>query len=63
MVVAVQEFIDHGTHGSKDDSSFEVPAIQQVHIANRNSKNQIVLSGSFERIRQLLTHIREFFWT
>lgn len=60
MVAAVEEFIHHGTHGSKDDSSFEVPAIQQVHIANKNSKNQIVLSGSFERIRQLLTHIREF---
>ena len=60
MVAAVEEFIHHGTHGSKDDSSFEVPAIQQVLIANKNSKNQIVLSGSFERIRQLLTHIREF---
>lgn len=60
MVSAVEEFIHHGTHGSKDDSSFEVPAIQQVLIANKNSKNQIVLSGSFERIRQLLTHIRVF---
>lgn len=59
LIAAVKEFLGHGTEGTKDDSS-GVPAIQQVAIANANSKNQIVLSGSFQRIRNLLVHIREF---
>jgi len=59
LTSAVQEFLGHGGAGTRDDSS-HVPAIQQVAIANRNSKNQIVLSGSFERIRNLLVNIREF---
>jgi [acyl-carrier-protein] S-malonyltransferase len=29
-------------------------------IANINSKNQIVLSGNIERIKTLLTHVRQF---
>ncbi|KIV88305.1 hypothetical protein PV10_07999 [Exophiala mesophila] len=59
LVAAVKDFLSHGAEGSKDDSS-ALPAIQQVAIANANSKNQIVLSGSFQRIRNLLVHIREF---
>lgn len=59
LVASVREFLSHGTEGTKDDSSAR-PAIQQVSIANINSKNQIVLSGSFQRIRNLLVHIREF---
>ena len=59
LIAAVKDFLSHGSEGSKDDSSHN-PAIEQVSIANANSKNQIVLSGSFTRIRNLLVHIREF---
>jgi [acyl-carrier-protein] S-malonyltransferase len=59
LIAAVKDFLSHGAEGSKDDSS-SVPAIEQVSIANANSRNQIVLSGSFTRIRALLVHIREF---
>ena len=59
MIAAVKDFLSHGAEGSKDDSS-HTQAIQEVSIANANSKNQIVLSGSFTRIRNLLVHIREF---
>jgi [acyl-carrier-protein] S-malonyltransferase len=59
LIATIHQFLDPGAPGSKTDSH-EVPAIQQVLIANINSKNQIVLSGSFERIKQLLVQIREF---
>ena len=60
LIETIHEFLGHGTSGSKVDSSHDVPAIQQVSIANINSKNQIVLSGGFKRIRDLLVQIREF---
>ena len=60
LISTVSQFLDHGETGSKDDSSHHVPAIDQVRIANINSKNQIVLSGSFTRIKSLLVQIREF---
>ncbi|KIW67555.1 hypothetical protein PV04_06799 [Phialophora macrospora] len=59
LIAAVKEFLGHGAEGTKDDSS-ALPAVQQVAIANINSKNQIVLSGSFQRIRNMLVHLREF---
>ncbi|KIX95418.1 uncharacterized protein Z520_08935 [Fonsecaea multimorphosa CBS 102226] len=59
LIAAVREFLSQGSEGAKDDSS-ALPAFQQISIANVNSKNQIVLSGSFQRIRNLLVHIREF---
>lgn len=59
LIATIHEFLDHGAPGHKTDSH-ELPAIQQVLIANINSRNQIVLSGSFERIKQLLVQIREF---
>ncbi len=34
--------------------------MEQVSIANVNAKNQIVLSGRIERIKILLTHLRQF---
>jgi len=34
--------------------------IEQVHIANINSKNQIVLSGNIDRIKTLVAHVRQF---
>lgn len=60
LIEAINEFL--GTHGqgSKMDSSDHLPAVQQVLIANINSKNQIVLSGSIERINTVLTHVRQF---
>ena len=59
LTASVKDFLSHGAEGTKDDSSHN-QAIDQVSIANANSKNQIVLSGSFTRIRNLLVHIREF---
>ncbi|KAH0544726.1 hypothetical protein GP486_008498 [Trichoglossum hirsutum] len=60
MIESIQEFLGHSSIGAKVDSSAEVPPIQQVRIANINSKNQIVLSGRIERIKTLLTHLRQF---
>ena len=60
LVAAVKDFINPGAEGTKDDTSHE-QAIQKVSIANANSKNQIVLSGSFNRIKGLLVHIRYVF--
>lgn len=60
LVSTIQEFLSHGSPGTKDDSSLQAPPIQQVLIANENSKNQIVLSGSLERIRTLMVQVREF---
>ena len=59
LISAVKDFLSQGSEGTKDDSSHE-QAIKKVAIANYNSKNQIVLSGSFNRIKNLLVHIREF---
>ncbi|TKA71479.1 hypothetical protein B0A55_06936, partial [Friedmanniomyces simplex] len=62
MVEAIHDFLGHHGEGSKADSStdYDLPAVQQVLIANVNSKNQIVLSGSIKRINELLTHLRQF---
>jgi [acyl-carrier-protein] S-malonyltransferase len=60
LVEAIGEFIELSSPGSKYDSVEDVPPVQQVTIANFNSKNQIVLSGSIERINTLLTHLRQF---
>jgi [acyl-carrier-protein] S-malonyltransferase len=60
LIEAIHEFIGHHSAGSKSESSQDVPPIEQVLIANINSKNQIVLSGNIERIQTLLTHIRQF---
>lgn len=58
LVAAIHDFLSHGK--SKDDSSYSAPPIQQVLIANINSRNQIVLSGSIERIKALLVNLRQF---
>lgn len=62
MVEAIHEFLGHHSEGSKMDSGpdYELPAVEQVLIANHNSKNQVVLSGSIKRINELLTHLRQF---
>ncbi|ATY61948.1 malonyl--acyl carrier transacylase [Cordyceps militaris] len=74
LIDAVHDFVGHssaygaepagGARGSSSSSrssgELDVPPIEQVLIANINSKNQIVLSGSIERIRTLLAHVRQF---
>ncbi|OSS43415.1 hypothetical protein B5807_11820 [Epicoccum nigrum] len=58
LVAAIHEFLRLG--GSRSDSNDDLPAVQQVLIANINSKNQIVLSGSIARINTLLANLRQF---
>lgn len=61
LIAAVDEFVSVGGSGSKAESSADVaPPIEQVLIANINSKNQIVLSGNLDRIASLITHVRQF---
>lgn len=60
LIDAIRDFVGHSSAGSKSESSHQVPPIQQVLIANINSKNQIVLSGSIERIKTLIAHVRQF---
>lgn len=62
MIDAIHDFLGHSSEGLKMDShsDTDLPVVQQVLIANVNSKNQIVLSGSIKRISELLTHLRQF---
>lgn len=60
LISAIHDFIGHNNAGVKTNSGEDVPPIQQVSIANINSKNQIVLSGNINMIRTLLTHVRSF---
>lgn len=60
LIQTVHDFVGHSSDGSKSESSQNVPPIDQVLIANINSENQIVLSGSIERIKTLVTHVRQF---
>ncbi|KAK5987122.1 Malonyl CoA-acyl carrier protein transacylase [Cladobotryum mycophilum] len=60
LIAAIRDFVGHSSDGSKSESSEDVPPIEQVLIANINSKNQIVLSGNIERIKTLLAHVRQF---
>ena len=59
MIASIHEFLGYGSPGAKQDSS-EVNPVQQVLIANINSKNQVVLSGPLSRIKTLLANLREF---
>lgn len=60
LVDAIHDFVGMGSSGSKADSASSVPPVEQVLIANVNSKNQVVLSGNLARIKTLLTNLREF---
>lgn len=60
LIDSIHEFLGNDNPGSKSESAENLPPIQQVLIANVNSKNQIVLSGNIERIKTLLTHVRQF---
>lgn len=60
LIDAIRDFVGFSSTGNTMESADDVPPIEQVLIANINSKNQIVLSGNIERIRTLVTHIRQF---
>lgn len=63
LISSIAEFLGHDAHGKPANSSADShdgPAVGEVLIANINSKNQIVLSGSIARIKELLTHLRQF---
>jgi [acyl-carrier-protein] S-malonyltransferase len=60
LMKGISEFIHLETEGSKTNSSEDVAAVPLVSMANINSKNQIVLSGSIEKINYLLINLRQF---
>ncbi|KAH6842531.1 acyl transferase/acyl hydrolase/lysophospholipase [Chaetomium sp. MPI-CAGE-AT-0009] len=60
LVNAIHEFVGHSSPGSKSESAEDRSPIDQVLIANINSKNQIVLSGNIDRIKTLVAHVRQF---
>ncbi|KAJ5501682.1 Acyl transferase/acyl hydrolase/lysophospholipase [Penicillium expansum] len=60
LLRTVQEFIGLESPGIEIDRDNRVPSIPQVVVANINSKNQIVLSGSLDRIKILLVQMRQF---
>ncbi|KAL2863027.1 ACP S-malonyltransferase [Aspergillus lucknowensis] len=59
LLTAIHEFLSPSLSEFNDDPSTISP-IQQVVVANINSRNQIVLSGSIERIKTLLVQLRQF---
>jgi len=50
----------NGMGQGKSHADTHRPTIEGVTLANVNSKNQIVLSGSIERIQALLVQLRQF---
>ncbi|KAK4195916.1 acyl transferase/acyl hydrolase/lysophospholipase [Triangularia verruculosa] len=60
LISAIEEFVGYASEGGKSESSEDKSPIDQVLIANVNSKNQIVLSGNIERIKMLVAHVRQF---
>lgn len=60
LIEAVHNFTRPSSDKSDSGVDSEVPPIEQVLIANVNSKNQIVLSGSIEKIKTLVAHVRQF---
>ena len=68
MVEMVQQFTsgrpgvdtESGEYHNEKDGHSHRPPIDQVSIANSNSRNQIVLSGPIARINEVLTQIRQF---
>lgn len=61
LIETVRQFTaPYTSAGAKGESGAEPSPIDQVLIANINSRNQIVLSGNMERIRTLIAHVRQF---
>lgn len=59
LIDAVNDFVRTDTAAARERGEEVVPS-EQVLIANINSKNQIVLSGSIDKIRTLVAHVRRF---
>jgi malonyl CoA-acyl carrier protein transacylase len=57
---AIDDFVGYRSAGARSDHAEDVQPIDQVLIANINSKNQIVLSGNLEKIKELIAHVRQF---
>jgi [acyl-carrier-protein] S-malonyltransferase len=60
LIDAIHEFVGFTSPESKSESAEDWSPIDQVLIANINSKNQIVLSGNIARIKTLVAHVRQF---
>ncbi|KAI0842449.1 malonyl CoA-acyl carrier protein transacylase [Hypoxylon sp. FL0890] len=60
LIEAIDEFVGYRSAGARSESAESMKPIDQVLIANVNSKNQIVLSGSVQRIKELVAHVRQF---
>ncbi|KAK8120766.1 S-malonyltransferase [Apiospora kogelbergensis] len=60
LVNAVDDFVGYRSSGLRSDHAEDIHPIDQVLIANINSKNQIVLSGNLEKIKELIAHIQQF---
>jgi malonyl CoA-acyl carrier protein transacylase len=61
LIDTIRGFVGPLGPGTERESRDEnVPPIGQVLLANINSKNQVVLSGSIDRIKMLVAHVRQF---
>ncbi|KAL4929627.1 ACP S-malonyltransferase [Aspergillus undulatus] len=61
LLTTIHEFLSQSLLESDDETATcATPPIEQVVVANMNSRNQIVLSGSIGRIRTLLVQLRQF---
>ncbi|KAI0601394.1 Mu homology domain-containing protein [Biscogniauxia sp. FL1348] len=60
LVEAIDDFVGYRSAGARSESADSRKPIDQVLIANVNSKNQIVLSGSMQKIKELIAHVRQF---
>ncbi|KAL7623419.1 [acyl-carrier-protein] S-malonyltransferase [Parahypoxylon ruwenzoriense] len=60
LVEAIDDFVGYRSAGARSESAESMKPIDQVLIANVNSKNQIVLSGSIQRIKELIAHVQQF---
>ncbi|KAL4755092.1 hypothetical protein BDW72DRAFT_53983 [Aspergillus terricola var. indicus] len=58
LLSTIHEFLSPSLSDTHDTSSSD--SHQEVAVANINSRNQIVLSGSIERIKTLLIQLRQF---
>ncbi|KAH9885210.1 Mu-like domain-containing protein [Xylariomycetidae sp. FL2044] len=60
LIAAIDDFVGYRSAGARSESAESMKPIDQVLIANVNSKNQIVLSGSVHRIKELIAHVRQY---
>ncbi|KAI0472949.1 Mu homology domain-containing protein [Xylariaceae sp. FL0804] len=60
LVEAVDDFVGYRSAGARSESADSRKPIDQVLIANINSKNQIVLSGNLQKIKELVVQVRQY---